>query len=139
MNIRILSILFLSAFAILATGHAQSIAEVRKQVLADSAVSADIKNAIARGVVIKGMCPQEAFAAAGFPGPYMVIADKSKWPPHTPPPVIVNAQCKNPDNSIIELKFRNSMQFGGKDPVVFRVRFEKGRAVLIDQNAFSKE
>lgn len=138
MNIRILPILFLSAVAILATGHAQSIAEIRKEVLADSAVSAEIKDAIARGVVIKGICPQEAFAAAGFPGPYMVIADKSKWKSQIPPPVIVNAQCKNPDDSVIELMFRNATQFGGKDPVVFRVRFEKGRAVLIDQNAFSK-
>ena len=116
----------------------QTIGDLRKEVMADQRVSKEIKDAIARGAVIVGMCPKEAFAAAGFPGPYMVIADKAKWPAHTPPPEVVNAQCEHPDESIIELMFRNTTQFGGKEPVVFRVRFEKGRAVLIDQNGFTK-
>jgi hypothetical protein len=126
-------VLTLLGFVIFA--HADSLGDLRKKVLADKTVSLDIKAAIKKRIVINGMCPQQAFAAAGFPGLYMVQADKEKWATNVPPPVIIEAQCDAPDNSIIELSFRNSTQFGTN--AVFRVRFEKGRAVVIDQNAFS--
>lgn len=85
------------------------------------------------GVVVLGMCPDEAIAAAGSPGPYVVRRDPAKWPAGTFPPTIVAAQCEHPDDSVIELLFRNSSQFGTDEPVVFRVKFERGRAVSIDR------
>src|SRR5689334_6564338 len=115
--------------------HADRLGDLRKKVLADTTVSSDIKAAIKKRTVIPGMCPQQAFAAAGLPGLYMVQADKEKWATNVPPPVIIEAQCDAPDNSIIELSFRNSTQFG--TDAVFRVRFERGRAVVIDQKPFS--
>ncbi len=97
--------------------------------------SEGIKNAILSGKVILGMCPNEAIAAAGRPGPYKIIKDK-KWPPDTPPPVVAIKQCEEPDNSIIEFLFRNDRQFE-TTMHIFRVRFENGKAVVIDQNDFS--
>src|SRR5262249_31914617 len=111
------------------------LSDLRKNLLADASVPSDIKAAIKKKTVVLGMCPQQAFAAAGVPGLYMVEADKEKRKDKLPPPVIINAQCGNPDNSRIELSFRNSTQFGTN--AVFRVRFEKGRAVVTDQNPFS--
>ncbi len=96
-----------------------------------------IKQAIKEGVVINGMCPFQAFAAAGFPGPYVVKRDKEKWSMDVAPPDIVNAQCEDPDNSVIELIFTNQTQFKTSAPVKFRVRFVKGKAVLIDRKDFS--
>ncbi len=84
------------------------------------------------GVVELGMCPDEAIAAAGNPGPYMVRRDTEKWPPGTFPPTIVAAQCEHPDDSVIELLFRNRSQYASEEPVVFRVKFERGKAVSID-------
>jgi hypothetical protein len=107
--------------------------------LKDQGTSEEIKSAIRQGLVIKGMCPNQVIAAAGSPGPYMVKADKKKWPPHTPPPQIIKAQCGNPDESVIELMFRNSTQFPGKEPFVFRVRFLHGRVALIDQKKFNED
>ena len=98
-----------------------------------------IKSAIKQGLVIKGMCPYQAFAAAGSPGPYMVQADPKKWPPHTPPPNIIQAECANPDESVIELMFKNSTQFPSTEPSVFRVRFMNGKVVLIDQKKFKED
>ena len=98
-------------------------------------ISTEIKKAILSGKVILGMCPNEAIAAAGRPGPYKIIKDK-KWPAHTPPPVVAIKQCEEPDESIIEFLFKNSRQFSD-EPHVFHVRFEKGKAVVIDQNGFS--
>jgi hypothetical protein len=110
--------------------------DLRTKYLADPAVRAEIKRAIQQRVVIVGMCPFEAFAAAGRPGLYKVQADK-KWPDNIVPPVIINAQCQHPDDSVIELLFHSKTQFNTPEPVVFRVKFEKGRAVLIDQNPIS--
>jgi len=117
--------------------RADDLSDLRTQLLADTNTSPEIKAAIEKRLVITGMCPQEAFAAAGYPGPYMVQADKTKWKDNIPPPVIIEAQCKNPDDSVIELMFQNSTQFATNKPVIFRVRFEKGRAVIIDQKGFS--
>ena len=109
-----------------------------KHYLSDTNTAIEIKEAIKNKKVIKGMCPFQAFAAAGMPGPYMVIKDRSLWSSNVPPPVVIQAQCKKPDKSIVELMFRNTSQFNSKEPVVFRVRFEKGKSVLIDKQGFTK-
>jgi hypothetical protein len=107
--------------------------DLRSKYLADPTVRPDVRRAIEQRVVIIGMCPFEAFAAAGRPGLYKVQADK-KWPGNIAPPVIINAQCEHPDDSVIELLFRSKTQFRTRERVVFRVKFDKGRAVLIDRN-----
>ncbi|MDD9937521.1 MAG: hypothetical protein OXT09_28170 [Myxococcales bacterium] len=100
---------------------------------ASAADGAESKPEFGTGVVELGMCPDEAIAAAGNPGPYMVRRDTEKWPPGTFPPTIVAAQCEHPDDSVIELLFRNRSQYATEEPVVFRVKFERGKAVSIDQ------
>jgi hypothetical protein len=46
------------------------VAYLRKTFLGDPAVSAEIKRAIEKRLVIPGICPFPAFDAAGFPGVY---------------------------------------------------------------------
>ena len=79
------------------------------------------------------MCPFHAFAAAGFPSLYKVEIDRDVWQGIVPPPEIINAQCSHPDNRVIELEFMNATQFDSNEPILFRVKFEKGVAVLIDK------
>jgi hypothetical protein len=108
--------------------------------LADAGTSDEFKAAIRRGEVVVGMCPLQAFAAAGNPGPYYVKRDIEKWPDQLTDPVkVVMAQCSYPDKSVIELMFRNASQFDSGSPVVFRVRFVNGKAVLIDQKKFRED
>jgi hypothetical protein len=118
---------------------AQDIDALREKYLSDPQTSEGVKEAIRQRIVVVGMCPFEAFAAAGAPGPYFVKRDTAKWVAHTPPPNIISAQCAAPDESIIELMFKNSSQFKTSEPAVFRVRFIHGRAVLIDQKGFRDE
>jgi len=112
--------------------------ELARHYLADSNTPAAFKEGIRAGVVVAGMCPLQAFAAAGLPGPYMVRRDRSKWSGDIPPPAIIEAQCEAPDESVIELMFRNTTQFASSEPRVFRVRFVKGKVVLIDQKGFKE-
>jgi hypothetical protein len=97
-----------------------------------------MKDAIRRGVVVVGMCPLQAFAAAGLPGPYMVRKDQSRWGSDVPPPVVIEAQCSTPDESVIELMFSNRTQFSSQEDRTFRVRFVRGKAVLIDEKGFKE-
>ena len=108
------------------------VADLRKKYLSDPAVSPDIKQAIQKGVVIPGMCPLQAFAAAGLPGFYEVQADK-KWPGNIAPPKIINAQCDHPDDSVIKLTFHSATQFHTKQLVAFTAKFEHGRVVSIER------
>jgi hypothetical protein len=117
----------------------KTVITLRNYYLNDSTTSQEIKTAIQNGIVIIGMCPFQAFAAAGLPGPYMIKQDDTKWSQYTPPPNIINAQCNEPDSSIIELAFRNSTQFNTKKPTYFRVRFIYDRSVLIDQKNFDED
>jgi hypothetical protein len=110
-----------------------------KQYLSDPDTPDEIKVAIKKGVVVVGMCPYQAFAAAGDPGPYHVKRDPTRWPEHSDPVKIIQSQCKSPDKSVIELMFKNTSQFGSKEPLVFRVRFIDGRVVLIDQKGFKED
>ena len=118
---------------------AQSAEAFRDKVLSDPRTTAAVKDAIRKHLVVLGMCPLEAFAAAGLPGPYHVTRDAKKWDRDVPPPRIVIAQCESPDESVVELMFQNQSQFGSAEPVAFRVRFVHGRAVLIDRKAFSQD
>ena len=94
----------------------------------------EFKEAIIVGKAMLGMCPNEVIAAVGNPGPYKIIKDRFAWGDDAPPPVVASAQCEKPDNSIIEFLFENDRQFGKNQ--VFRVRFEKGVVVAIDQYNF---
>jgi hypothetical protein len=123
------TLLFVLAMA--PAGRGDDVADLRKKFLSDPAVSSEIKHAIEKGVVIPGMCPFQAFAAVGLPGFYEVRPDPKKWRFDIAPPVVINAQCDKPDDSVIWLTFRSKTQFGTPDPVVFHVHFEKGRAVEI--------
>jgi len=120
-------LLFLAAHG----ARGDDVADLRKKYLSDPAVSADIKRAIENGVVVRGMCPFQAFAAAGLPGLYEVTPDLKKWRTDIPPPIIINAQCDKPDDSVIWLTFRSKTQFGTAEPVVFFAHFEKGRVVEV--------
>ena len=118
--------------------HSAGDPELAQRYLADPSTPAAFKEGIRSGVVVMGMCPLQAFAAAGLPGPYMVRRDRSKWSGDVPPPEIIEAQCKAPDESVVELMFRNKTQFASTEPKVFRVRFVAGKAVLIDQKGFKE-
>jgi hypothetical protein len=63
---------------------------------------------------------------------------RTRWDKDVPPPVVIEAQCSAPDESVIELLFRNRTQFSSQDQRTFRVRFVKGKAVLIDQKRFKE-
>jgi len=112
--------------------HPDDVDDLRKKYLADPTVSSRIKQAITDRIVITGMCPFQAFAAAGLPGVYKVQADK-KWPGNIAPPVIISAQCDHPDDSVIELTFHSATQFHTQQPVAFTAKFEHGRVVSIEQ------
>jgi len=129
MRVTLLIIIVLVSASALRAGDVD---DLRKKYLGDASTSAEIKHAIEERIVIPGMCPFQAFAAVGFPGFYQVQADK-KWPGNIAPPVIINAQCDHPDDSVIELTFRSSTQFHTKESVSFQVKFEHGRAVSIKQ------
>lgn len=105
--------------------------------LADRNTAGDIQAAIREGVVVLGMCPLQAVAAAGEPADFRVERDPTRWPERSEPVRIVEAQCKRPDRSVIELTFSNTSQFGSSEPVVFHVRFEDGRAARIDVEGFA--
>jgi hypothetical protein len=124
-----------------AAGQAVARPEVQEYVdhyLADPKTPDGFKDAIRRGVVVDGMCPLQAFAAAGLPGPYMVRKDHARWGSDVPPPVVIEAQCSKPDESVVELLFQNKTQFSSTEPRTFRVRFQKGKAVTIDQKGFKE-
>jgi hypothetical protein len=96
-------------------------------------ISSELREAIKQQRVTLGMFPDEAHAAAGA-FVYMVRADKTRWPDHSPPPQVIFAQREHPDASHIELTFHNKTQFGTTEPVSFTVTFEQGRAIAITRN-----
>ena len=104
--------------------------QLRHRYLDDRRVSPELKRAIEQRVVMPGMCPVEAVAAAGLPL-HGIMYDH-----HAPVEglgITIAKQCDRPEKeSGVELSFRNATQFG-RD-VVFRVCFWEGRAVVIDEN-----
>jgi hypothetical protein len=51
---------------------------------------------------------------------------------------LIEAQCAKPDESVIELLLQNKTQFSSKELRTFRVRLQKGKAMIIDQKGFKE-
>lgn len=119
---------------------AQNKEQLAATYLNDPKTSKEIKTAIERGIIVLGMCPHHAFAAAGFPvGVYHVRMDETRWSPTISPLKVIDAQCEYPDNSVIDLSFKNSMQFISRKPLPFRVQFVRGKVVSINQKKFNAD
>jgi hypothetical protein len=84
--------------------------------------------------VVLGMAPYEAHLAAGE-FVFMVQADQSKWPKNADPYKVMWAQSLNPDNSKIWMTFETNTQWPEKGLTRFRVFFQQGKAVEIDELA----
>ena len=93
----------------------------------------EFRNAIDKRVVVKGMWPTEAFLAGGG-GVYRVKADPKIWGERGYNPLeVMRAQCANPDESRIEIDFRNFWQFSSGEVRKFTVRFEHGFVTEIEE------
>jgi hypothetical protein len=79
-------------------------------------------------MVLIGMTPFEARLAGGAFA-YKVVADKTKWSEQSDPLKVMWAQSMQADDSEIWMTFKNLSQFPGSNDTVFRVYFERGRAV----------
>lgn len=90
------------------------------------------RQSILDGRIILGMTPYEAKLAGGafF---FRVIADKARWPAGTDPYKVMWRQSIEPDDSEIWMTFRNATQFPGEGERVFRVHFQRGKAVGIEK------
>ena len=86
------------------------------------------RKAIEAGQVLKGMCPNEAIAAAGIPYFFEAQLDP-KWPSGTDPQVVIEKQCSNPDKSKITLYFENKTQLGKQSK--FKAIFQEGQTVEV--------
>lgn len=95
-------------------------------------IPVDKQKAILEQVVVLGMSPYEAKLAAGA-FRYGIKADP-KWPANTDPIKIIYTQSLQPDNSEIFMVFETESQFPGEGRKIFRVDFEKGKAVKISEN-----
>lgn len=122
----------LFALTILFAGSACSGESHDNYLLPDPNVSAEISASINERKVIIGMCPLQAQAAAGKIGRYRVMADPDIWKNGGHPLKVIQAQCSNPDNSVITLDFKNSTQFNSLEDIAFKVKFEKGKVTLIE-------
>lgn len=76
------------------------------------------------------MWPTEALLAGGG-GIYKVKADEKIWPKGSDPLKVMQAQSTEPDDSAIEITFKNSWQFEGYGTSIFVVTFKNGLAVDI--------
>lgn len=92
----------------------------------------DRRPAILNGVVEFGMTPFEARLAAGA-FVFKVVADPNRWPEHSDPLKVMWAQSMLSDSSKIWMTFKNSTQFIGDTETLFRVYFEQGHAIKIEQ------
>ncbi len=91
------------------------------------------RESIYKRVVVKGMWPAEAFLAGGG-GIYTVKADPRKWERGANPMRVMRAQCTDPDDSEIEIDFRNASQYSGGVVRKFTVRFEHGVVTEIKED-----
>lgn len=87
---------------------------------------------ILQGVVTLGMSPFEARLAGGA-FQYRVAADSTRWPEHSDPLKVMWAQSVQADNSEIIMIFTNALQYPGQGEKSFRVYFDKGTSVKIEQ------
>jgi hypothetical protein len=89
-----------------------------------------MKEAIIAGKIIPGMNPCESIAAVGVPVTWHIMHYDKKWnPPLVDPYKVISAQCNEPDESIIEFRFKNESQYGTLS--IYKVHYEKGKAVII--------
>lgn len=86
---------------------------------------------LAQQVVI-GMTPYDAYLAAGAFA-FRVIADPKNWPGNADPYNVMWAQSVQPDDSKIWMTFQNDTQYPGRHKVRFRVFFERGKAIEIEE------
>lgn len=93
----------------------------------------EFRDFIEKRVVVKGMWPTEALLAGGG-GVYKIKADPAIWEKNSDPFDVMNAQCVNPDNSQIEIAFKNHWQFQGGVNSGFVVRFSNGVVVDIEKS-----
>lgn len=95
-------------------------------------VAAKYKDSVLAGRVELGMTPYEAKLAGGafF---FNVSADKERWGRGADPYDVMWAQTLRPDNSEITMTFKTSTQFLTTEETIFRVFFDKGRAVKIEK------
>lgn len=108
--------------------------EYAKQVIKQygDKIPPEIQVSILAQKVVLGMPPYESYLAAGAFS-FEVKADPAKWPPNADPYVVIQAQSLRPDKSQITLTFKNATQFPEAGTTSFRVRFENGRAVDIQE------
>ena len=109
--------------------------QLRQQYLRDPSVREEIKQAIEQRVVVTGMCPLDAIAAAGLPLHGAMNYRETVPGAREPFPRHIAAQCGRPDpQTSVQLQFRNDTQFGPGE--LFRVCFWEGRVVAVDQEKF---
>lgn len=123
--------------------------QAERYVVSRDDISEEFRESILAGIIVQGMSPDEAVAAAG-PFKY-VIEDGGRWmasiadirlyfdyaentPEHPRmPPDILWMQRENPVGVSIFLDFWNQTQFDTKEPVGFRVHFSTGRVSRIER------
>lgn len=108
--------------------------EYARQVIRDypDKIAPGIQEEILAQQVVLGMSPYEAHLAAGA-FVFKVEADQSKWPKNSDPYKVMWAQLTKPDNSKIWMTFETDTQFPKKGITRFRVFFQQGKAVEIEE------
>lgn len=94
-----------------------------------NAYRSEFEEDIKRGEVVLGMTPFEAKLAGGA-FYYKVQADPLVWDEHADPMQVMWSQTDNPDDSDIEMTFRNMTQNSGIQ-TTFKVVFTRGLATSI--------
>jgi len=129
LNLSIFCVLYLAGyFTVCAQENSFTNKDAEKYIHAHPGISEANRKAIETGQVIKGMCPNEAIAAAGIPYFFEAQLDP-KWPSGTDPQVVIEGQCSNPDKSKITLYFENKTQLGKQSK--FKVIFQNGLAIEV--------
>jgi hypothetical protein len=89
-------------------------------------ISPDVQQDILAQRVSIGMPPYEASLAAGA-FTFQVSADPAKWPKHSDPYKVIQAQSLHPDESEIWMFFANATQFPDRGLTPFKVFVKGGR------------
>ena len=92
--------------------------------------SVQYRQSILKGLITLGMTPYEAHMAGGkF---FYSITNDPQWPSGTDPFKIMWAQSKSPDQSQIQMTFKNATQFPKKGTTLFKVFIEQGKVIKIE-------
>ncbi|GAB3357415.1 hypothetical protein [Lysobacter tyrosinilyticus] len=89
------------------------------------------RESILQGVVVLGMNPEEARVAGGAFA-YRVIPDRAVWSTNADPRRVIGAQSLTPDESEIWMMFKNETQCTDGAVHAFRVHFQRGLAVAVE-------